>query len=89
MPSEISIATAYRTSEGRTEDFPADTWSLEGVEPEYETMPGWQSPTAEVHALADLPSEARAYLDRIEELSGTPVGMVSVGTRRRQIIRVG
>ena len=86
---EISIATAYHTSVGRTEDFPADTWSLEGVEPEYETMPGWQSSTAEVRTLADLPSEARAYLDRIEELTGTPVGMVSVGTRRRQIIRVG
>jgi adenylosuccinate synthase len=86
---EISVATAYRTSIGRTEDFPADTWSLADVEPEYETMPGWQSSTAEARTLADLPSEARGYLDRIEELTGTPVGMVSVGTRRRQIIRVG
>jgi adenylosuccinate synthase len=86
---EISIATAYRTDAGRTEDFPADTWGLEGVEPEYETMTGWQSSTAEARTLADLPFEARAYLDRIEELTGAPVGMVSVGTRRRQIIRVG
>jgi adenylosuccinate synthase len=36
----------------------------------------------------DLPKNARSYLDRIEELTGAPVEMVSVGTRRSQIIHV-
>ena len=40
-------------------------------------------------SLADLPRQARAYLDRIEELVGVPVRYVSVGTRRDQIIDVG
>ena len=85
---ELSIATAYRTPEGEVDNFPADTASLGEVEPIYETLPGWESSTADVRSLDDLPSNARAYLDRIAEITETPVRMVSVGTRRSQIIRV-
>jgi adenylosuccinate synthase len=86
---EISIATAYSTEDGgSTEEFPADTWSLESVRPRYETHPGWQSDTTRARTLADLPRNARAYLDRIEELTGAPITMVSVGTERTQIIHV-
>jgi adenylosuccinate synthase len=87
---ELKVATAYRMPDGsQTERFPADTWSLADVEPVYETLPGWQAPTGEVRRLEDLPRNARAYLDRIEELSGAPVAWVSVGTKRTQIIPVG
>ena len=87
---ELRVATAYRLPNGcTTESFPADTWSLSGVEPVYETLPGWQSPTHDVRRLSDLPAKARAYLDRIEELTGAPVQWISVGTRRNQIIPVG
>lgn len=87
---ELQIATAYRLADGSlTERFPADTWSLSGVEPVYETMPGWEAPTGEVRRLEGLPRNARAYLDRIEELSEAPVEWVSVGTKRTQIIPVG
>jgi adenylosuccinate synthase len=85
---EIRIATAYRTPEGEMREFPADTTVLGAVEPVYETLPGWQSPTSEATRLEDLPPKARAYLDRLEEITETRVEMVSVGTRRRQIIRV-
>ena len=85
---ELSIATAYRTPDGIVEEFPADTWQLGNVEPVYETLPGWLESTEGARALGDLPAAARRYLDRIEELTGTPVQMVSVGTRRSQIIRV-
>jgi adenylosuccinate synthase len=87
---ELRVATAYRLPNGCvTESFPADTWSLAGVEPVYETLPGWQAPTSHVRRLADLPAKARAYLDRIEELTGAPVEWVSVGVKRSQIIPVG
>ena len=87
---ELQVATAYRLSDGSlTESFPADTWSLSSVEPVYETLPGWQAPTSDVRRLQDLPANARAYLDRIEALTGAPVQWVSVGTRRRQIIPIG
>ena len=51
-------------------------------------LQGWKRSTGEARKLADLPSQARAYLDRIEELSGVPIRYVSVGTRRDQIIEV-
>jgi adenylosuccinate synthase len=85
---EISIAVAYRTAGGSTKAFPADTWSLGSAEPVYETHPGWQTPTSDARRLADLPRNARAYLDRIEALTGAEIEMVSVGTRRNQIIHV-
>jgi adenylosuccinate synthase len=88
--SELQVATAYRLPDGSvTESFPADIGSLGGAEPVYETLTGWNADTSEARNLADLPAKARAYLDRIEELTGTPVQWVSVGTRRDQIIPVG
>lgn len=85
---EVKLAVAYRTPEGETREFPADTWSLGAVEPVYETLPGWESPTTEARTLDDLPANARAYLDRVEELIGAPIQLVSVGTKRSQIIEV-
>ena len=85
---EISIATAYRTPSGEVREFPADTWQLAEVEPIYETLPGWGTSTREARSIEELPPAARRYLDRIEELTETPIQMVSVGTRRSQIIRV-
>jgi len=85
---EISIATAYRTPEGIVSEFPADTTILGDVEPVYESHPGWEASTGEARSLEDLPANARAYLDRIQEITSTPVRMVSVGTRRTQIIHL-
>jgi adenylosuccinate synthase len=86
---QLDVATAYRLPDGSVvEDFPADTWSLGSVEPVYETLPGWEAPTHDARRLEDLPRNARAYLERIEELTGAPVRWVSVGTKRSQIIEV-
>jgi adenylosuccinate synthase len=67
---------------------PSQVDLLGRVEPVYETLPGWRRSTADARRLADLPAEARRYLDRLEELSGARVRYVSVGTRRDQIIEV-
>lgn len=83
---ELKLAVGYRTDGGVIEHIPADLSTLERVEPVYETMPGWGESTADVRLLTDLPGPARAYLDRIEELTGVPVRYVSVGTRRAEII---
>ena len=85
---EIRIATGYRAGGHALESFPADLPLLEDVEPVYETLPGWNTSTSDARAVEDLPSEARRYIKRIEELTGIPVWYVSVGTGREQIIRL-
>ena len=84
---EIRVATGYRLEGGGETPFPPTSWELERVEPVYETLPGWRRPTTGIRTLSGLPRNARAYLERIEELVATPIAMVSVGTRRSQVIR--
>jgi adenylosuccinate synthase len=84
----VPICTGYRLEGERIDRLPADAETLARVEPEYETMEGWCRPTAEARRLADLPPNARAYLDRIGDLVQVPIAFVSVGTRRDQIISV-
>ncbi len=86
---EVKLAVGYQRGGELLEDFPGELSILGGIEPIYETMPGWQASTADVRQLEDLPAKARAYLDRIEELAGVPIRYISVGTRRAQVIRVG
>ena len=85
---EIQVATGYRVDGELSTEFPADTSALSRVEPVLERHPGWRAPTTEARHIADLPSEARAYLDRLQELTGVPIEIVSVGSRREQIIHV-
>jgi adenylosuccinate synthase len=87
--SELRIATRYRAGGESLDDFPGDLGLLEEAEPEYETLPGWESSTAEARRWDELPPAALAYLRRIEELTGVEIRYVSVGTRRDQIIHVG
>ena len=56
--------------------------------PIYEEMPGWLEPTGAVRSFHELPVRAKAYLKRLSDLSGAPVGWVSVGARRDQTIEV-
>ena len=85
---EIPVCTAYTLGADRCEEMPAEVELLGQVQPQYEVLPGWRRPTGGARRLADLPPEARAYLDRLEALSGVPARYVSVGTRRDQIIEV-
>ena len=86
--TEIPIGTAYRLDGSSCAEMPSEVDLLGRVQPVYETLPGWNRPTGEARKLSDLPVEARHYLDRLQELSGTPIRYVSVGTRRDQIIEV-
>jgi adenylosuccinate synthase len=85
---EIPVCTAYALGDDRCEEMPAEVELLGQVRPQYEVLPGWRRSTGGARRLADLPAEARAYLDRLQALSGVPARYVSVGTRRDQIIEV-
>ncbi len=82
----LGICTGYMVGDALYEEFPADITELDALTPVYEWFPGWKRSTADARSLADLPREARAYLDRIEALVDAPIRFVSVGTRRDQII---
>jgi len=86
---EIKIATGYDIEGHRFDSvFPYDLSLLEEAKPFYETLPGWNEPTSGARSIKDLPKNARAYLDRMQELTEVPIDFVSVGTRRDQIISV-
>ncbi len=85
----VAICTAYDVDGERFTEFPADVALLDKAVPVYEWHEGWRTDTSTARTLEELPSAARAYLDRIEALSEVPIAYVSVGTRRDQIIEVG
>ena len=84
--AELPVCTGYRLDGEMVDHMPADPGRLGRVEPIYEVLEGWGKSTASARRLADLPAQARAYLDRLQDLAGTPIAYVSVGTRRDQII---
>jgi adenylosuccinate synthase len=86
--AELPVCVGYRIDGEDVDEIPAEADRLARVEPIHEVLPGWQRSTKDVRLLGDLPTEARAYLDRLQEELATPVAYVSVGTRRDQIIEV-
>ena len=77
----IPFCSAYEIDGRTTCDMPP-TAVLERATPRYEDLPGWRRDITGVTDRALLPAEARAYLRRIEETVGAPVGMVGIGPER-------
>jgi adenylosuccinate synthase len=68
---------------------PSDTSVLETCEPVYEMLPGWKSETAGIREWGALPEKARCYVERLSELIGAEIGLVSTGPDREQTITRG
>ena len=60
--------------------------SLGDCKPVYETLPGWSEDISAITDMQDLPQNVKNYLNRIEELTETPIHIVSVGAERTQTI---
>ncbi len=86
---EIRVCTAYEIDGARVDHFPASLARLEKVKPVYETLPGWKADTTSISDAKDLPANARRYLDKLSELVDVPVGLLSLGPKRHQTIRMG
>ena len=82
--STIRVCVAYDTPTGRTRDFPIG--ELATSTPVYETLAGWTEKLPAVRTLGELPAAALAYIRFIEEASGVPAYVVSVGPRREETI---
>ena len=84
----IRVATHYELDGETVWDFPGSAAALERCVPVYEDIRGWDSPTEGVTSLEDLPRQARSYVDRIQELVGPPIDLISTGPHRHETIVV-
>jgi adenylosuccinate synthase len=80
----VAIVTGYRVA-GKPAEF-GDVGRPE-LETEIEELPGWSEPIRAYRRIADLPKAARDYVDRVRELIGVPIELVSVGRERTQLAR--
>jgi len=78
----LRLGVAYSSLGERYDEFPRQQRVLYNCSPIYEDVPGWNTDITEVRRLEDLPRAARAYVERVEQLAGAPVTIVSVGPDR-------
>ena len=82
----IKICVGYKTDNGEQFESAGSAWRLSGCEPIYEQMPGWQESTGGLNQYDQLPKNAKSYLERISELTGISVEMISTGPDRSHLI---
>jgi len=86
----LRVAVRYRSSEGaRLDELPYHQSVLHAAEAEYEDLPGFDADIGDCRSEADLPREARDYLEFIEQNVGVPIRLVGVGPGRDQVIWMG
>jgi len=83
---EISICVGYTDDTGDTATNPIDAVDYDKLRPIYESVPGWSESTVGVQSFDALPSNARAYIKRIEALVGAPIDIISTGPDREETI---
>ena len=82
---EIPVCIAYMCDGERIDRFPV-TPKLERCTPVYVTLPGWKCDTRGIRSFADMPENARRYVEFLEEQIGCPIRMVSNGPRREEMM---
>jgi adenylosuccinate synthase len=82
----VHICVGYHDADGKDLASAWDADSYSEVVPVYEELPGWNESTLGVQSLDELPDNARAYIKRIEEVTGAPVDIVSTGPDRKETI---
>lgn len=85
LPS-LQLCVGYRLHGEVTDILPLGAEEIAACEPIYEEMPGWTQSTVGVQDYDALPANAKAYLQRIREVVGVPIHMVSTGPDRSQTI---
>jgi adenylosuccinate synthase len=83
---KVRFGIGYRIAGTHHDLLPLGAEDAERCEPVYEEMPGWQESTVGIRAYAELPVNARGYLERLQEVCGVPVDMISTGAEREDTI---
>jgi adenylosuccinate synthase len=82
----IRLCVGYRGANGITPEPPMSTEAYADLEPVYEELPGWSESTVGITEYAALPGNARGYLERLQDVVGVPIDMISTGADRHQTI---
>ena len=82
----IQICVGYADASGQPVPNPVDSDDYEGLVPVYEEVPGWSESTVGARSLDELPQAARDYIQRIEEVVGAPIDIISTGPDRVETI---
>ena len=82
----IKICVGYKDAKGNDIAVPFDATAWASIEPVYQELPGWQESTFGVQSLQALPRAARDYIERIEQLVGIPIDIISTGPDRVETI---
>ena len=85
---ELKVCVAYKdTRDGKIyKDYPTNIYMHKYLEPVYETYKGWNTDISKAKTMDELPENAKAYLNKLQELVGIPIKIVSVGPDREQTI---
>ena len=84
---ELKVCVRYRLPDGsETPNFPAHQSDFHHCEAVLETLPGWSEPLDDCTSVADLPAEARGYVERVERELGVDVDLVGTGAAREQVL---
>ncbi len=87
---EIKICTAYKDCRNDKiyTSYPTDVFIHKYLEPIYETLPGWKTELSGIRKYEDLPGNAKKFIEKVQDLIGAPIGIISVGPDREQTIFV-
>lgn len=83
---EIKICVGYMSNGEMITEFPSNSEVLGKCTPVYEEMDGWSQDLSEARDRSDLPVEAIAYIERIEQTTGVQINIVSIGASREQVL---
>jgi adenylosuccinate synthase len=87
---QIPVCVAYRRDGRELAEMPSTVAEIETIEPVYESVPGWRTPTFGIDSYEQLPPKAKDYLAFLESRMGVEVGCISTGPERNQtIVRKG
>ncbi len=82
----LKICTGYQLDGEILDTPPAGAERFARCQPQYIELPGWQQSTVGITDYSQLPATARAYLAKIEELTDTPIDVISTGPDRAETI---
>jgi adenylosuccinate synthase len=85
---ELKLCTGYKLDGETIDILPMGADDIARCEPLYETLPGWSDSTVGVTDYAKLPVQARHYLERIAEITGVPIHVISTSPDRDHTIMV-